>query len=82
MEDPEGSDVSLQDTLYRLIFRFCIRKFEKKFIKYWGIISAFTSAYEQWTNEQKLKDPDSTDTTVDSLQHFLQLYYALKCCLN
>jgi hypothetical protein len=67
MGDPEGNDVSLQDTLYRTIFRFCIKKFEKRFIKYWGIISAFSSAYEQWVAE-KPKDPDSTDSTADSLR--------------
>jgi hypothetical protein len=77
--DPEGDDMSLQDTLYRTIFKFCIKKFEKRFIKYWRIISAFISAYVQWLKEKR-KGSDFTDSTADSLRRFVQLDYALTAC--
>jgi len=35
-EMEEDSDVSLGNTLYKLIFRFCVKKFEKRVFKYWG----------------------------------------------
>jgi len=80
LQDPKGNDLFFKDTLYMLIPRFCMRKFEKRFFKYWGIISAFSSACKQWTNEQKHNDPGFTDDTADSFVHFAQINTAIFAC--